>query len=69
MIYRSSRCGKISLHDFSEQFRDEAAAEFLPFLTSSKRGIVPERRMPPGATIRIHPVEEQEEESRRAKAG
>ena len=45
----------------------------LPSLT--KRGIIPERRMPPGSTIRIHTVEEKaveekpEEDTRRAKAG
>ncbi len=69
VIYRSGLMWKEILFQLQQQFHDEAAAEFLPFLTSSKRGIIPERRMPPGATIRIHAVEEQEEENRQAKAG
>ncbi|MEI8373592.1 MAG: acyl-ACP--UDP-N-acetylglucosamine O-acyltransferase [Planctomycetota bacterium] len=69
VIYRSGLMWKEILAQLQQQFNDGAAAEFLPFLTSSKRGIVPERRMPPGATLRIHPVEEQEEEVRQAKAG
>jgi UDP-N-acetylglucosamine acyltransferase len=69
VIYRSGLLWKEILAALEEQFHDEAAAELLPFLASTKRGIIPERRMPPGATIRIHPVEEQEEEVRRAKAG
>ena len=69
VIYRSGLMWKQILAALQEQFPDGAAAEFLPFLASSKRGITPERRMPPGATIRIHAVEEQEEESCRAKAG
>lgn len=69
VIYRSGLTWREILAQLQQQFHDGAAAEFLPFLTSSKRGIVPERRMPPGATLRIHPVEEQEEEFRQAKAG
>jgi UDP-N-acetylglucosamine acyltransferase len=69
VIYRSGLMWKEILAALQQQFHDEVAAEFFPFLASSKRGIIPERRMPPGATIRIHPVEEQAEESRRAKAG
>ena len=69
MIYRSGLMWKEILAELQRQFHDGAAAEFLPFLASTKRGIVPERRMPPGATIRIHAVEDQDEEGRRAKAG
>ena len=71
VIYRSGLTWKEILAELEEQFHDGAAAEFLPFLASSKRGIIPERRMPPGATIRIHSVEDEERktEGRRAKAG
>jgi UDP-N-acetylglucosamine acyltransferase len=69
VIYRSGLIWKEILAALQEQFHDEAAAEFLPFLASSKRGIIPERRMPPGATIRIHTVEDQEAQTRQAKAG
>ena len=69
VIYRSGLMWKEILAALQQQFHDGAAAEFFPFLASSKRGIIPERRMPPGATIRIHPVEDQEEESRRPRPG
>jgi UDP-N-acetylglucosamine acyltransferase len=68
LIYRSGLVWKEILAQLQQQFTDGASAEFLPFLTSTKRGITPERRMPPGATIRIH-AEEQEEDRRQAKAG
>ena len=68
VIYRSGLVWKDILTTLREQFPAGAAAEFLPFLASTKRGIIPERRMPPGATIRIHAVEEPEAEIRR-KAG
>ena len=68
VIYRSGLMWKEILAQLEQQFHDEAAAEFLPFLASSKRGIIPERRMPPGATIRIHPVEDQEEEPARPRS-
>ena len=69
VIYRSGLMWQEILAALQEQFHDEAAAEFLPFLRSTKRGIIPERRMPPGATIRIHAVDDQEAENRQAKAG
>ena len=69
VIYRSGLPWKEILALLQRQFHDEAAAEFFPFLASSKRGIIPERRMPPGATLRIHSFENHAEENRRAKAG
>jgi UDP-N-acetylglucosamine acyltransferase len=69
VIYRSGLVWKEILAQLAKEFPDGAAGEFLPFLTSSKRGITPERRMPPGSTIRIHAAEENEEEHRQAKAG
>jgi UDP-N-acetylglucosamine acyltransferase len=69
VIYRSGLMWREILAVLQQQFREGAAAEFFPFLASTKRGIVPERRMPPGATIRIHAEEDQEEEGRQAKAG
>jgi UDP-N-acetylglucosamine acyltransferase len=69
VIYRSGLTWREILAELQRQFHDEAAAELLPFLASTKRGIIPERRMPPGATIRIHSVEDQEVDRCRAKAG
>jgi UDP-N-acetylglucosamine acyltransferase len=69
VIYRKGLVWKDVLLELQRHFPDGAAAEFLPFLTATKRGITPERRMPPEATIRIHSVEDQEGEVRRAKAG
>ena len=71
VIYRSGLAWKEILQSLQREFHDEPAAEFFPFLAATKRGIIPERRMPPGATIRIHAMEDQEqaEEVRRAKAG
>jgi UDP-N-acetylglucosamine acyltransferase len=69
IIYRSGLMWKEVLEELRQQFSDAPAAEFLPFLAATKRGIIPERRMPPGATIRIHAEEEQKDEIRRAKVG
>jgi UDP-N-acetylglucosamine acyltransferase len=68
VIYRSGLMWKDVLEELRRQFPAGPEADFLPFLSSTKRGIIPERRMPPGATIRIHADEEQGE-VRRAKAG
>jgi len=69
VIYRSGLVWKEVLEELRRQFTDAPAADFLPFLSSTKRGITPERRMPPGATIRIHAEEDEQGETRRAKAG
>jgi UDP-N-acetylglucosamine acyltransferase len=69
VIYRSGLMWKEVLEELRLQFADAPAADFLPFLASTKRGIIPERRLPPGATIRIHAEEEQKDEVRRAKVG
>ena len=70
VIYRSRLMWNDVLDELRRQFPEGPAAEFLPFFLSTKRGITPERRLPPGATIRIHTEEEQKVgEFRRAKAG
>jgi UDP-N-acetylglucosamine acyltransferase len=69
LIYRSGLMWNDILQQLRQQFPEGPEAEFLPFLASTRRGIIPERRMPPGATIRIHADEEQKDEIRRAKAG
>ena len=39
------------------------------FSSSPSGESIPERRMPPGATLRIHAEDDEEAENRRAKAG
>lgn len=58
LIYRSRLMWAEILQRLREEFTEGLAAEFHPFLSSSTRGIIPERRMPPGATIKFHPAEE-----------
>ncbi len=69
VIFRAGLMWKEVIEELRRQFPDGPAAEFLPFLASTKRGITPERRLPPGTTLRIHAEEEPQEEVRRAKAG
>jgi UDP-N-acetylglucosamine acyltransferase len=69
VIYRSGLAWKDVLEALHRQFTEAPTSEFLPFLSATKRGIIPERRLPPGATIRIHAEEEQKHEARRARAG
>ncbi|HEX2474644.1 MAG TPA: acyl-ACP--UDP-N-acetylglucosamine O-acyltransferase [Lacipirellulaceae bacterium] len=52
-IYRSGLTWEETLEVLRAQFTDGPAAEFLPFLTASKRGFVQERRTPPGAIVRL----------------
>jgi UDP-N-acetylglucosamine acyltransferase len=61
LIYRSGLMWDEILRRLPQEFPGGLAAQFHPFLSSTTRGIVPERRMPPGATIKLHPAEEEEE--------
>jgi UDP-N-acetylglucosamine acyltransferase len=58
VIYRSGLLWAEILRRLRQEFTDGLAAEFYPFLCTSPRGIIPERRLPPGATIKLHPSEE-----------
>jgi UDP-N-acetylglucosamine acyltransferase len=69
MIYRSGLAWNEILERLRSEFREAPAAEFSAFLASTKRGITQERRMPPGATLRIHSEDEPQSEVRRLKAG
>ncbi len=68
VIYRSGLTWKEILARLQTEFTTGLAAEFYPFFASTKRGVTPERRMPPGTTIKIHPVDGQDD-GRRARAG
>ena len=68
VIYRSGLAWTEMLGQLKLQFPDGPAAAFHQFLSTTKRGMISERRMPPGATIKLHrPTEERPQ--LRAKAG
>jgi UDP-N-acetylglucosamine acyltransferase len=58
VIYRSGLVWAEILQKLQEEFRDGLAAAYHPFLVATTRGIIPERRLPPGATIKFHPADE-----------
>jgi UDP-N-acetylglucosamine acyltransferase len=70
VIYRSGLMWKEILEILRTEFAYGPAALFYEFLSTTKRGIVSERRMPPNATLKIQPREAEEETlpQRRAKA-
>jgi UDP-N-acetylglucosamine acyltransferase len=53
LIYRSGLKWSDTLDALSAQFPSGPAAEFHPFLTASKRGVVQERRVPRSATVTL----------------
>jgi UDP-N-acetylglucosamine acyltransferase len=53
VIYRSGLAWTDVLKQLQTQFTDGPAAHFYQFLSTTTRGIVPERRLPPGATIKL----------------
>jgi UDP-N-acetylglucosamine acyltransferase len=62
VIYRSGLMWKEILEILRTQFYCGPAALFYEFLSTSKRGIISERRMPPNATLKIRPKEAEEEQ-------
>lgn len=68
VIYRSGLSWNEILTRLREQFADGLAAQFYQFLATTTRGILCERRPPPGATLRITP-EAEEMPQLRARAG
>jgi UDP-N-acetylglucosamine acyltransferase len=64
VIYRSGLIWTEILDRLRREFTDGLAAQFHPFLASTARGIIPERRLPPGATIKLHPAEERQPQVR-----
>ena len=74
LIYRSGLTWTETLRRLQEEFPDGLAARFYQFLAATTRGIVQERRLPPGATIKLRREADdgalQAQERRlRAKAG
>jgi UDP-N-acetylglucosamine acyltransferase len=68
VIYRSSLTWSEILSRIETEFPAPPAAEFHRFLSATTRGICPERRLPPGATIKLRPDQDSDQELR-AKAG
>jgi UDP-N-acetylglucosamine acyltransferase len=59
VIYRSGLMWKEILEILRTEYAAGPAAAFYEFLSSTKRGILSERRMPPGATLKIKPRDEE----------
>ncbi len=57
-IYRSGLRWPEVLERLRVEFTTGPAAEFHDFLASTERGITPERRTPPGATVKLYEQEE-----------
>ncbi|NQT37859.1 MAG: acyl-ACP--UDP-N-acetylglucosamine O-acyltransferase [Planctomycetes bacterium] len=53
-IYRSGLAWDDVLEQLQAKYPEGPAAHFHEFFIATKRGIAPERRTPPGATIKIH---------------
>jgi UDP-N-acetylglucosamine acyltransferase len=68
VIYRSGLMWKEILEILRTDFAFGPASVFHEFLSSTKRGIVSERRMPPNATLKIQPRETDEETLPQRKA-
>ena len=70
LIYRSGLAWKTLLARLRTEFVEGPAARFYEFLSTTSRGIINERRLPPGATIKLRrdPDEEQGGQAK-AKAG
>lgn len=71
LIYRSGLKWQEILDRLGSEFREGIAGHFYEFLLNTQRGITQERRMPPGATIKLREVAATPEETPalRAKAG
>jgi UDP-N-acetylglucosamine acyltransferase len=63
VIYRSELNWNEILTRLREEFNDELTGRFYQFLSATTRGIISERRLPPGATIKL--CEETEEVTQR----
>lgn len=53
IIYRSGLTWSDILQKLREEFPEGSAAEFYGFLSTTTRGIMSERRLPPGAIVRL----------------
>jgi UDP-N-acetylglucosamine acyltransferase len=63
LIYRSGLKFEDMLRELQARYTSGPAAAFSPFLSQGKRGFVQERRMPPGATLKLRRVDEDEQQA------
>jgi UDP-N-acetylglucosamine acyltransferase len=69
IIYRSGLTWNEILARLRDEFPDGPAAQYYPFLSTTARGIVPERRLPPGATLKLRRDTDEGEPRLKAQAG
>ncbi len=72
VIYRGGFTWNEMLERLKEEFSEGLAGQFYQFLATTTRGIIAERRLPPGATIKLRREpdrDEQPEELLRFRAG
>jgi UDP-N-acetylglucosamine acyltransferase len=71
LIYRRGLRWVEVLEQLKVEFTSGPAADFQPFLSQGTRGFVQERRMPPGATLKLRRASDDDNEERglTAKAG
>ena len=71
LIYRSGLKWSEIIDRLGREFREGITGHFYEFLIGTQRGITQERRMPPGATIKLRQIPEAAEEAPplRAMAG
>jgi UDP-N-acetylglucosamine acyltransferase len=71
VIYRSGLPWTQILARLQNEFTAGVAADFHPFLSQGTRGFIQERRVPPGATLKLRRAtdEDQDEAIRRRRAG
>ncbi len=58
IIYRSALSWNDILQRLQDEFQEGYAAQYYPFLSATTRGIMSERRLPPGAVVRLRDEEE-----------
>jgi UDP-N-acetylglucosamine acyltransferase len=70
LIYRRGLRWVEVLSQLEQEFTASPAADFHPFLSQGTRGFVQERRMPPGATLKLRRASDDDEDRRMsARAG
>jgi UDP-N-acetylglucosamine acyltransferase len=71
VIFRRGLRWADALEQLKREFHSGPAADFHPFLCQGTRGFVQERRMPPGATLKLRRASDDDNEERgiAAKAG
>lgn len=64
VIYRSALCWNDILKTLQEEFPEGVASLFYQFLSTTTRGIMAERRLPPGAVVRLRKDEDSQPQLR-----